>query len=67
MIELRVLGALQVTVSGREEVEPLAHQAKRAALLAYLAAATPRGRHRRDKLLAPCSGPSWIKPVRGRP
>jgi hypothetical protein len=35
--------------------------------LAYLAAATPRGRHRRDKLLAPCSGPSWIKPVRGRP
>ena len=33
-------------------MEPLVHQAKRAALLAYLAAATPRGLHRRDKLLA---------------
>ena len=52
MIELRVLGALQINGSGGREVEPLAHQAKRAALLAYLAAATPRGLHRRDKLLA---------------
>lgn len=52
MIELRVLGALQVTASGGRDVEPLVHQTKRAALLAYLAAATPRGQHRRDKLLA---------------
>jgi DNA-binding SARP family transcriptional activator/Tol biopolymer transport system component len=52
VVELRVLGALEINASGGREVEPLAHQAKRAALLAYLAAATPRGLHRRDKLLA---------------
>jgi DNA-binding SARP family transcriptional activator/Tol biopolymer transport system component len=54
VIELRVLGALEINGSGGggREVEPLAHQAKRAALLTYLAAANPRGRHRRDKLLA---------------
>ena len=52
MVKLRVLGALQLTASDGRAVEPLVHQAKRAAVLAYLAAATPRGLHRRDKLLA---------------
>src|SRR5207253_9664100 len=54
MIELRVLGTLQLSTAapaGRD-VASLVHQAKRAALLAYLAAATPRGPHRRDKVLA---------------
>jgi len=52
VVKLQVLGALQLTASDGRAVEPLVHQAKRAALLAYLAAATPRGLHRRDKLLA---------------
>jgi DNA-binding SARP family transcriptional activator/Tol biopolymer transport system component len=52
VVKLRVLGALQLTASDGRAVEPLVHQAKRAALLAYLAAAAPRGAHRRDKLLA---------------
>ena len=53
MIELRVLGTLQLsTVPAGRDVASLVHQAKRAALLAYLAAATPRGPHRRDKILA---------------
>ena len=52
MIELRVLGALRLTAPNRDDVANLTRQARRAALLAYLAAATPRGSHRRDKLLA---------------
>ena len=52
MVELRFLGALRLSASHGRAVEPLVHQAKRAALLAYLATATPRGLHRRDKLLA---------------
>ncbi|MGH7673537.1 MAG: BTAD domain-containing putative transcriptional regulator [Gemmatimonadales bacterium] len=52
MIELRVLGALQLSASDGRDVGSLVHQAKRAALLAYLATAVPRGLHRRDKLLA---------------
>lgn len=52
MVELRVLGTLQLTAPDRREAGSLVHQAKRAALLAYLAAAAPRGAHRRDKLLA---------------
>lgn len=52
MVELRVLGTLQLRASDRRPVESLTHQARRAALLAYLAAAVPRGAHRRDKLLA---------------
>ena len=52
MIELRVLGTLQLTSPDRREAGSLVHQAKRAALLAYLAAAAPRGSHRRDTLLA---------------
>ncbi len=51
-IELRFLGSLSVrTVAGREAAGVLA-QPKRIALLAYLAAATPRGYQRRDSLLA---------------
>lgn len=52
MVELRVLGTLQISASDERDVKPLVHQAKRAALLAYLAAAVPRGMQRRDKLLA---------------
>src|SRR5438034_11788021 len=52
MVELRVLGALRLTASDRRDVCSLERQARRAALLVYLAAATPHGSHRRDKLLA---------------
>jgi len=52
MVELRVLGALHLSASDRQDIESLVHQAKRAALLAYLATAVPHGAHRRDKLLA---------------
>ena len=52
MVELRVLGALRLSASDRRDVDHLVHQAKRVALLAYLAAAVPRGPQRRDKLLA---------------
>lgn len=52
MVEVRVLGAFRVTASKQRDVEALTHQAKRAALLAYLAAAAPHGQHRRDKVLA---------------
>lgn len=51
MIELRVLGNLDVSASGGSlRGQPL--QPKRAALLAYLALARPRGFHRRDSVLA---------------
>jgi DNA-binding SARP family transcriptional activator len=52
MIELRLLGSLSLTGPGREELPAILRQPKRLALLAYLAAATPRGFHRRDTLLA---------------
>jgi len=52
MVELRVLGALRLGASDRRDTDNLVHQAKRVALLAYLAAAIPRGPQRRDKLLA---------------
>jgi DNA-binding SARP family transcriptional activator/TolB-like protein len=52
LIEFRLLGSLSVrTEAGREAGAVLA-QPKRLALLAYLAAATPHGLHRRDTLLA---------------
>jgi DNA-binding SARP family transcriptional activator len=50
-IELRLLGGLSLRAIGRERAVVLV-QPKRLALLAYLAAATPRGFHRRDTLLA---------------
>src|SRR5438034_7148659 len=52
MIELRMLGRLSLTAADGREVHTLLGQPRRFALLAYLAAATPPGFHRRDSLLA---------------
>ena len=52
MVELRILGSLQFSAADGRQVETLVRHAKRTALLAYLAAAIPRGPHRRDTLLA---------------
>ena len=52
MVELRLLGSFEVTDPQRRPASSVLAQPKRAALLAYLAIATPRGFHRRDKLLA---------------
>ena len=51
-LELRVLGAMGLRSAAGDDVDALLTQPKRLALLVYLAAATPRGFHRRDKLLA---------------
>jgi DNA-binding SARP family transcriptional activator/tetratricopeptide (TPR) repeat protein/TolB-like protein len=55
MIELRLFGTVQLRRGGDGRrggsVESVAVQPKRLALLGYLAAATPRGPHRRDTLL----------------
>jgi DNA-binding SARP family transcriptional activator len=51
-VELRVLGTLRLSALDRPDVEKLTHQARRVALLVYLATATPRGAQRRDKLHA---------------
>src|SRR6266704_6192180 len=52
MIEFRMLGTLNLTGPGGRELRILLAQPRRLALLAYLAAATPQGFHRRDSLLA---------------
>src|SRR5205809_1104447 len=52
MIELRMLGTLSLTSADGRAVRALLGQPRRLALLAYLAAATPQGFHRRDSLLA---------------
>jgi adenylate cyclase len=52
MIRLRTLGALDLRGSEGQELRAVLAQPKRAALLAYLVLATPRGPHRRDSLLA---------------
>src|SRR2546425_3488305 len=52
MIELRMLGRLSLTSADGRDVRSLLGQPRRLALLAYLAAATPQGFHRRDTLLA---------------
>src|SRR5205823_14606384 len=52
LVELRILGSLQLRAADGRQVETLVRHAKRTALLAYLAAASPRGPHRRDTLLA---------------
>lgn len=52
MVELRLLASFEITDTQRRPVTSVLAQPKRAALLAYLAIATPRGFHRRDKLLA---------------
>ena len=52
MIELRALGPLDMRGDDGSPLASLLSQPKRAALLVYLALATPRGFHRRDSLLA---------------
>ena len=52
MIELRTLGALELTSADRMAAESVLAQPRRAALLCYLALALPRGFHRRDTLSA---------------
>lgn len=52
MVELRILGSVRLQSADQRDVEVLARHAKRAALLAYLAAALPKGSHRRDTLFA---------------
>src|SRR3989442_5279550 len=52
MIELRLVGRLTLTSAAGRDVRALLGQPRRLALLAYLAAATPPGFHRRDSLLA---------------
>ena len=52
MIELRTLGSLELTSTDGEAVGSVLAQPRRAALLCYLALASPRGFHRRDTLLA---------------
>jgi serine/threonine-protein kinase len=52
MIELRTLGALELTSADSTAVGSVLAQPRRAALLCYLALASPRGFHRRDTLFA---------------
>ena len=52
MVELRLLGPVQISASDGRDFAALLRQAKRSALLAYLATAAPRGLCRRDTLLA---------------
>src|SRR2546425_4465881 len=52
MIEFGLLGTLHLTDAEGREVQSLLTRSRRLALLAYLSAATPRGLHRRDTLLA---------------
>jgi TolB-like protein/DNA-binding SARP family transcriptional activator/Flp pilus assembly protein TadD len=51
-VELRLLGSVRLQAPDGRDIGILARQAKRTALLAYLAAALPRGPQRRDTLLA---------------
>ena len=50
--EFRTLGTLNLIAPGGRELRSVLAQPKRIALLAYLAAATPRRFHQRDSLLA---------------
>ena len=52
MIELRLLGSLELKKSDGKEVTSVLVQPKRAALLCYLAIGRARGFHRRDSLVA---------------
>ncbi len=52
MIELRILGALDLRTADGRTLDEALRRSKRVALLAYLAAARPVGFHRRDKLAA---------------
>src|SRR5260370_825060 len=52
MIKLGMLGTVSLSDADGREVRSVLRQPRRLALLAYLAAATPRGLHRRDSLVA---------------
>src|SRR5256712_4655679 len=52
VVECRILGALSLLGADGHELKSVLAQPKRVALLAYLAAATPRRLHRRDSLVA---------------
>lgn len=52
MLEFRILGGLNLLGRHGRELHTVLAQPKRVAVLAYLAAALPRGFHRRDSLLA---------------
>src|SRR5256885_53588 len=52
LVELRILGGLNLLGAGGRELSSVLAQPKRVALLAYRAAATPRRLHRRDSLVA---------------
>lgn len=52
MVHLHLLGSLELRTADGREIHSLLSQPRRAALLAYLAAARPRGFHRRDTLFA---------------
>jgi DNA-binding SARP family transcriptional activator/TolB-like protein len=52
MVELRLLGTVELRREGGGSVQSIVVQPKRLALLCYLAAARPHGPHRRDSLLA---------------
>lgn len=64
MIQLYVLGPLDLPSEDGRALDEVPSQPKRAASLAYLAAATPRGYRRRDVLL----GVFWpeLDPQRAR-
>jgi len=51
-IRVRTLGSLQLQGPAGDELRSVLAQPRRVALLVYFALATPRGLHRRDKLLA---------------
>ena len=53
MVEFRMFGALSLTTDGGRDARSLVTQPRRLALLAYLAAARPRGTH-----ALPCGSPS---------
>jgi DNA-binding SARP family transcriptional activator len=52
VVEFRILGAVSLRAADGRDLRTVLAQPKRVALLAYLAAATPREFHRRDSLLA---------------
>lgn len=52
MIQLHLLGSIDLRTGDGAPVELALRSSKRVAVLAYLAAARPRGYHRRDKLVA---------------
>lgn len=52
VLRLRVLGSVELCADDGRELQTVLAQPKRTALLAYLAAASPIGFHRRDRLLA---------------